>query len=241
LKINAIVLHSIKYRENDVIAYLYTQQMGRQTYIVHNALKPSGQRQIALVQPLFLLELEVQPSKKQHGMGIVKEMQVAVPLAGIAGNIKKNIIAMFISETIYRFVKEEEANPVLYDFLEQQIITLDTMQADAANFHLYFLSGLARHLGFLPDNSYDAQQRCFFDLHSGCFTDTPPPHLQYLDAAASGLLWQMLHCTANDLSTFALNHTQRNTLTNGLLYYYSFHLGISNPIRSFAVLREVFA
>jgi DNA repair protein RecO (recombination protein O) len=104
---------------------------------------------------------------------------------------------------------------------------------------LFFLTQLAKHLGFLPGNKYD-MQHCYFDLRSGCFVSSMPIR-DYLDAQTSCILWQMLNCGIKDLSMFALNRTQRNILLNGLLNYYSIHLGMTNPIRSIGVLNYVFS
>ena len=238
MKLNAIVLHSIRYGDNDLIAYLYTLQHGRQTCVVRGGRRG---RHTAMVQPLFLLEIEAQPPRRASGMGLAREIRASPPLADIAGSIAKTAVALFMSETLYRFVREEEANPPLYSFLEGQIMALEQIGEGAANFHLYFLANLARHLGFLPGNTYDARSRCLFDLHTGCFADSAPPHEQYLDARTALLLWQMLCCQPCDLRAFALCRTERAALASGLLHYYSYHLGMPNPVRSLAVLSEVFA
>jgi DNA repair protein RecO (recombination protein O) len=241
MKLDAIVLHSIKYGEADLIIYLYTQQHGRQSCMLRGIHKTIAHRNTANVQPLFLLEIEALPPKKSSGMPVIHELKASPPLAGIAGSISKTAMALFISEILYRFIKEIEANPALYDFLQRHIIALDQMHEGIANFHLYFLAQLAHHLGFLPGNKYDSMRQPIFDLRTGHYVGKPPSHEQYLNAHASSLLWQLLHCPRENLHAINLSHIQRNILINGLLHYYSFHLGMQNPIRSLAILREIFA
>jgi DNA repair protein RecO (recombination protein O) len=241
MKLTGITLHSIKYGESSLIVYLYTQQQGRQTYMLHGARKPAARQKAAMIQPLFVLDMEIYPPRKNAGMGIIKELKPAIPLAQLAGNVQKTAIALFISEVLYRFIKEEEVNAHLYGFLEQQILHLNNIESGIANFHLFFLAQLARHLGFLPGNDYDDRRHCFFDIRTGCFVDAAPTHLQYMEKSTASLLWQLLQCQIADLKQFTLNQDQRNTLLRGLLEYYSFHLGMQNPIRSQAVLHEVFS
>jgi DNA repair protein RecO (recombination protein O) len=240
MMLNAIVLRSIKYRDHDLILYLYTRQQGRVSCLLRNARKASAHPQAAYAQPLFLLEIETALQRKTSDMLAVKEIRIMQPLAGIAGNIYKSAIAMFIAETLYRYVREEEANIGLYDFVERHIIMLNEMSDGVSNFHLYFLVQFGGHLGFLPGNTYDARLRCFFDLQTGCFVEHTPLHQCYLDAPSSLLLWQMLHCLPSALSAFLLTHNKRTTLLRGLLQYYSFHLGTTCSLRSLEVLGEVF-
>ncbi|GHT11155.1 DNA repair protein RecO [Bacteroidia bacterium] len=239
-KLRGIVLHSLKYGESSLIVRLYTDVYGRQTYMLRGVRKTTAQHKAACVQPLFLLALETYPARKAGGMGIIKEMKTLVPLPNMTSDVRKTAMALFISEVLHRFVKEEEPNPALYDFLQQHIIALEQIEQEMANFHLFFLAQLAQHLGFLPGNTYDARLRCFFDIQAGQFVGTTPLHTQYFSPQNAALLWQLLQSQISDLQYIKLHHQQRQTLLNGLLDYYSFHLGMQNPIRSLAVLHEVF-
>lgn len=236
MKLNAIVLHSIRYRDNDTIAYLYTLQAGRQTCILYGR-KPSA----ALLQPLFVLEMEANAPKNPMGIGIIKQMWAALPMAHIAGSIVKTAIALFISEILYRFIKEEEANAALYYFLTKNISALNSMEQGTANFHLHFLTHLAMHFGYFPCNDYDARERSIFDLHTGSFQHSVPTHDDYLAASDACLLWRLMRCGTNDLHTITLPHNRRCILINSLLRYYSIHFGMQNPIRSLSILNEIFA
>jgi DNA repair protein RecO (recombination protein O) len=95
-KLNGIVLHSIKYSESSLIAYVYTHQLGRQTYMLQGVRTSSARHKAALVQPLFLLEIEAYPTRKMGSMARAKEFKVAYPLQNLSSDIRKNVMALFI-------------------------------------------------------------------------------------------------------------------------------------------------
>ena len=64
VKTRGIVLNFIKYRESSIIALIYTEQLGLQTYIVNSVRKKGPGSRIALFQPFTLLDMVVYTSPK---------------------------------------------------------------------------------------------------------------------------------------------------------------------------------
>lgn len=58
---------------------------------------------------------------------------------------------LFMAEVIYRTVKDGAAEDGLYEWCEHQILTLDALQSDFSNFHIYFLLEFCIALGFRPE------------------------------------------------------------------------------------------
>src|SRR5690606_29780945 len=88
-------------------------------------------------------------------------------------HILKSSIVMFLSEVLSATLKEEEANPTLYEFLETTLQWLDH-ESEFANFHILFLIKLSKHLGFYPETTN--QDLPYFDLRSGTFEQRPQGH-----------------------------------------------------------------
>ena len=59
---------------------------------------------------------------------------------------------MFISEVLYRAIKDGVSEPGLYDWCRKNIVMLDAMQSDFCNFHIRFLLELAVVMGFSPQS-----------------------------------------------------------------------------------------
>ena len=240
-KLRGIVLHSIKYGESSIIAHIYTDMQGRQTYMLNGVRGTAPRRhKAALIQPLFLLDIEAYPARRQGAMCRMKEFRAGVPLQSLPFDVHKSMIALFIGEVLYKLIREEEQNEALFGFLHKYILLLDEMQRGVPNFHLYFLAQLAQHLGFFPGNEHSAEY-AYFDMKNGVFVPFTPAHGVFMDKPTSALLGKLLGAEINDLQHVQTSMGQRNLLLRKLLDYYCSHLGMSNPIRSLAVLEEVVA
>lgn len=238
-KTNAIALHGVRYGETSLIAYLYSSEHGRITIMVNGAFsggKSGGKA--AFFQPLSLLSVIYYPAK-HNGIGKLKEVTVYEPLSSLPYNHTKRTIALFIGEVIYRTIREEEANPALYQFLESTILFLDHMEQGVANIHLLFLSHLSRHLGFYPQGNW-SNSTPYFDFKSGHFVPNEPLHPQYMSKDDSAILSSILSLRFDDSATVELSRSQRKSFLNGLIGYYSYHLGSFNTFNSLQVLVDVF-
>ena len=88
--------------------------------------------------------------------------------------MNKLSVVLFLSEVLSAALKEEEANPSLFQFLSNSLSWFD-VQDNVANFHIFFLLSLTKHLGFFPDINH--QNLPYFDLENGCFTAHKSEHL----------------------------------------------------------------
>lgn len=78
-KARGIVLHTIKYGDSSAIAYLFTDVLGRMSYMVQGIRSKRGRgNKAALLQPMFLVEFEgvEQPHAQMHR---VREMRQSPP------------------------------------------------------------------------------------------------------------------------------------------------------------------
>ena len=238
-KLRGIVLHSIKYGDTSLIVHIYTDLHGRKAYMLNGVRGGKSKQRAALLQPLFLLDIEAYPERRSGAMCRAKEFRASVPLQSLPFDLTKNVIALFVGEVLYKLVREEEQNAPLFDFLHRYILLLDELQQGTANFHLYFLVQLARHLGFFPGNAHSTDTP-YFDMLNGVFVPFEPHHAEYMNKPTSALLGELINADFAELKNIKTNREQRNTLLRALLDYYSAHLGMANPIRSLAVLEEVF-
>ena len=116
-KARGIVLHTVKYGESSLVAYLFTDVGGRQTYMIQGVRSSRGRgNKAALFQPMFLLEFEgvEQPHAEMHRM---KEVRNLVPLSSVPFDVRKSTVSLFMAEVLYRLIREVEANEPLFDFL----------------------------------------------------------------------------------------------------------------------------
>jgi len=237
-KLKAIVLHSIKYKENSSIVYLYTDGFGRQTYLINGLRSSKSKAKQSLFHPLFLLDIEAYHNPKSD-IQRLKECQLAVPLQSTPFVLTKSSLALFISELLYKVVREEEPNAELFGFLYHSILMLDELEDGVANFHLHFLTQLSKYLGFYP-NIAKQEDASYFDIKTGEFCVFRPRHPLFFSTESTSLLKSLINLPASRLSQLELNRHQRNSFLGSMMEFYSFHFENLSQLKSLQVLSEVF-
>ncbi len=126
-KARGVVLHTIKYGDSSMVAYLFTDLFGRMNYMIQGVHSSRGRgNKAALFQPMFLVEFEgiEQPQARMHRM---KEVRSLTPLSSLPFDVRKSTISLFMAEGLYRLIRESEANEPLFDFVCRSVVQLDRM------------------------------------------------------------------------------------------------------------------
>ena len=134
-----IVLRTVAYGETSVIALLYTELFGLQSYIV-NGLRTTKKSSVKsnLFQPSAILELEVYHNELKN-LQRIKEARWHYLYQQIFFNIPKNAVALFITELLQKVIRQPEHNPNLYNFIEDAYIQLDKADTKVtAGYPLFF-------------------------------------------------------------------------------------------------------
>lgn len=237
-KTQGIVLHTVKYGDSSMIAYILTRHAGRQNYMVQGVRSTkSRSNKAALFQPMFLVEFESieTPHSQMHR---IKDLRSSVVLRSLAFDVRKSTISLFMAETIYRLIRETEQNEPLFDFVFHSVSALDALESGVSNFHLWFLVKLSYFLGFYPANEY--VQDGYFNIQDGCFCRNIPDHRQCFSQQESHILHQMMGIEISQLGDIELKGQSRSNFLSSLLLYFSYHFESVHNIRSVEILREVF-
>ncbi|MEG1606803.1 MAG: DNA repair protein RecO [Mucinivorans sp.] len=227
-----VVLHSTKYGENQLIVHLLTLKSGRRSYITRIG-KSSGHN---IFQPLFLVEFEASAC---HGeLHRLSSAVASFQLRNIPFDIKKNTISLFLSELLYRLVREPLDDERMYLFVEQSIQQLDAMTLGVANFHLWFLVHLAHFMGYEIDREYHSTW--WFDMRMGAFCPIEPAHLQKINPRYAAMLSLIVDAQTENLSTIELHQCDRVALLTALVDYYAYHSEMIRSVRSIEILSSIF-
>ena len=210
-----IVLHTTKFGENSLVVHTLSKEYGRRGFLVRGAGKKSA---MSLFQPLSILEADITESSKSN-LYTARNISLIHHLSGIRGNMFKNSMTMFMSEVLYRVIKEGAAEQGLYEWCERNILLLDAVQNDFSNFHLRFLLELTVALGFSPE-SRDLQP----------FVGDHYPTVE-----------RFMQTSFAESMLIPLNGTVRNEIAEEILRYIEFHTESSVNINSLKVLRDLFA
>jgi DNA repair protein RecO (recombination protein O) len=237
-KTRGIVLHTTRYGDSSLVVQCYTEQSGRQSFMVKGVRRSRKDNRANLFQPLFILDFEVY-HKDSREMQLVKEVNRAIPLNSIPYDVTKSTQAIFMAEVLYRVVKEEEPNPMLAHYLISTIQYLDALEEASPDFHIIFLFQLSRYLGFYPQKSIRGEE-LFFDLASGRFqTVFVEPDIQ-LDEPSSALWKSYMLTDYQQVKSLEMNSTQRKKILDNLVRYYHLHVEGMGEVRSLEILHEFF-
>ena len=237
-KAQGIVLHTVRYGDTSLIAYVLTDVAGRQTYLVQGACGGKGKgNKSALFQPMFPLAFEGIALRRSQ-MDRMKDIRLLEPLRSVPFDVRKSTIALFMAESLYKLVRESEADTTLFAFVREAILALDRMEEGVANFHLWFLVQLSAFLGFYPGNHYTAGD-CF-DIVEGAFVDRMPDHAIVLNRPNAALLAELMTCGVEQLGELALARSQRADFLTSLLHYFGYHFDTVYKMQSIRILGEEF-
>lgn len=237
-KAHGIVLHTIKYGDTSLVAYVLTDTLGRQNYLVQGVKSGRGKgNKAALLQPMFLLEFEGIPSRHSQ-MDRMKDVRLSQPLQSIPFDVRKSTIALFMAEVLYRLVREVEPDSPLFGFVRDSVTALDRMEEGISNFHLWFLVQLSAFLGFYPAGEYSEGD--WFDITEGSFVGRFPEHAIAVSRPNSALLASLMGVEAEQLGSLPLSRSQRADFLADMLHYFGYHLDAIDKVQSVRMLGEIF-
>lgn len=239
-----IVLKTFKYAETSLIAKIYTQHFGLQSYIINNVRSSKASHiKSAALQPLTLLQMVVYKNPHKD-LQRVKELKPTPPLTSLPFQLQKSSIALFISEILYKTLKEEEQNEPQFEFLHYCIAFLDQTPHSCSNFHLWLMAQLSRFLGFFPNISAQTTANLlppFFDLKEGIFTNIEPKtHSFYITDPLQKIIFELFTSHVANIHTLKINRSERQQILHILIAYYQLHVPNFGEVQSLKILLEIF-
>ncbi|WP_201987416.1 DNA repair protein RecO [Hymenobacter rubidus] len=235
IKTRGIVLSYLKYRETSIIARVYTEQLGVQSYVVNGVRKAKPPGRIALFQPFTLLELVAYVARGSGGLTRLSEFRCAEPFQTLPYDVQKGSVVLFLSEIVGKAVREEEQNEPLFRFLHDSILAFDRQTAGSENFALGFLLQLASYLGFGIASGAELTDQVIMAGHSPVAAGSTGPatlRLREFEHYFDELL-------RTPVTSTIPNGRVRHELLNVLIRYYQLHVEQLGEIRSLDILSQV--
>ncbi len=152
-KTKGIVLNHIKFGEKSLVVTIYTEKLGRKSFLIQNVFSSRTKFHPSFFQPFTLLDIQVD-QKPSRELQRIREIMLIQPFLSIPFNASKRAITLFLTEIISKTIKEEEENQILFQYIYNCIQLLDLNDTATANFHLVFLINFSKYLGFYPIDNY---------------------------------------------------------------------------------------
>ena len=217
--IQLILIATTKTGENAIVLHTLSREYGRRSFIARIGKKA----RMASFLPLNILEADI-VSNPKSSLWSASNIVVKSPLDGIRSNMYKNTMTLFMSEVLFRTIKDGVNEEGLFDWCMRSIMTLDKIESNFSNFHIRFLLELTGALGFSPS---------FDDIAPFASSGTGSNnHLKSLEA--------FLTSSFSESMIIPLTGSDRKEIAEDLLRYLEFHTESTIAVRSLDVLHEVF-
>ena len=234
-----IVLRTLKYSDNLMIADIFTETRGRLSFLVPVSRSKSSKVKSVLFQPLSMLSFSA--AYRQGGKLVrLSEVRPFVLYSSIPYDPCKSAVALYLAEFLTRALREESDNAAIFTFLESSLRWLDEADEGFANFHILFLLRLTRFLGIAPNLEQAVADSGYFDLSAGCFVGVQPLHGNFLTATQAADFFSLFRCDYNEMSRFAMSRKLRWEFLDVIHRYYRLHIPDFPELRSAEVLKELF-
>lgn len=228
----AVVLNYIRYRETSIVVRCYTEAFGVQSYVVNSVRTARGSAKIAYYQPLTLLSL-IAYHREGVELSRISQVQFYDPTLIPSPDVRKASIRLFLSEVLTRVVQEQEANPDKFEYIFTSLLAFEHAETHLENFHLQFLLGLARRLGFgVTDATALYQQIYGLELRGS--TAAGLAHAEELEALKA-LLGNPY------FEPLGISSRLRRQLLEDIVRYYRRHIEGMAVLKSLEVLQEIFS
>ena len=234
-----IVLKTIKYGETSIIATIFTEKFGVQTYLVNGVRTQKKTVKAHFFQPSSLLELEVYHNEFKN-LQRIKEVKWSNVYKNVLSDVTKHSVALFMVELLYKCLKQPEPNESLFGFCEDAFLQLDISRSEiTANFALYFGVQLPQFFGFQWQNNFSEVEN-IFDFKEGKFVNEQvagPDSMTIELSFYFSELARVLHPV--DLTEIALNRNTRLALIKELEKFYAWNISDFGKMKTPDILHEV--
>lgn len=240
-KTSGIVLKTVRYGETSIIATIYTELFGLQSYLVNGVRSSSkkGAGRANLFQPAAILELIVYHNELKN-LQRIREFKWGHIYSQVFFSVPRNAVALFMVELLIRSLKQPESNAPLYHFIEQAFLDLDEAnESETAVFPLDFALRLSRHYGFGLRDIYSERSN-ILDLKEGEFVQERPVHPYFLEGIYSELTSELLKsATHREAAGIRIKRETRRALLHAYETFYALHIQDFGTLQTLPVLETV--
>lgn len=234
-----IVLRTTKYGETSVVATIFTELLGIQSYMVNGVRTAGKSWKAGYFQPGSILDMEVYHNELKD-LQRIKEFRWSYLYKNVLSDVTKHSVALFMVELLHKCLKQPENNIDLFQFSEDALMQLDMAGSTVtANFPLYYCIHLSQFFGLKLEDDY-SENNPILDLVEGRFVDLSPPHPHFLQNDHSFFISQLLKVQHPDeLVMIRLNAMLRKEMLYALQDFYGLHIHDFGIMRSLPILHEV--
>jgi DNA repair protein RecO (recombination protein O) len=208
----AIALSYIKHAESTIIAKIFTEEKGLQSFIIKGVRNKKSKKKLGLFQALQLSNINANYVPKK-GLQYLTDISLLNSQTQEGINMKKNFLSLFVAEVASKILHENEVDKPLFQFLWNLKNTLATSNKIDANFPILFMIDLSKYMGFYPLKQ--EEESAYFNLELGEFTNNTQQLNYYINQKNSNYFKALLN-----KKKVVIPYANRNQLLLDLIDYY---------------------
>jgi hypothetical protein len=214
------------YSESSSILHFYTQEKGYQSFIFKGGLKKGkALNQLGLYELTYF-------KRPESDLGIINQLDFAWSTFQIYEKPQKVLLVFFLADILKQTLRHQGPDPDLFEFLQAQIIQLETQTQDR-NFPCTFLAQYLMLLGYAPLIEGESV-RCF-DLKKGVFSEVHTLTSDAIEDLEMVVFLKEQFWPTQDFNW--PNSVQKNGLQH-LVRYASYHMSGFNLDKTLSILHE---
>lgn len=236
IKTELIVLDAVRYSDTALIVHTYSREVGPLHVKVTRSGRHKSSTSRIFLTPLSLLETSMD-FRHNREVQIPLETHLLYCPSCISTDPVANAVTHFLTELLFRLLRNEEPDYELFGLLRDEIFSMDSLStSELANFHIVLLLRLMPLLGIQPrTDSY--RPGYILDIEEGVFC----PPLNDRRRAESPIFQSLIELLGTTSPhSYPLSGERRNALLRMLLRYYSHHFPSLSDLRSLDVLSALF-
>jgi len=207
----AIALTYFKYSESSIIAKLFTEENGLQSFIVKGVRSKSSKKKLVAFQPLQLSQINASLILSRNIQSL-SSINLTPDQINTSINIKNNFLGLFIAEVLSKILQERVVDKALFQYIWN--IKIELGGKVNSNYALLFLLNLSKFFGISP--STDNLLANYFDLAKGEFSENKSRYTLSLENS------KYLKIMLTQSNQIIPSHN-RSELLKSLIDYYKLH------------------
>lgn len=237
-EIEFIALRTIRYNDRNSILSAWSRRHGRLSFLLPAGAGREARRRRALSMPLSLVSCTADLGRLRDIL-TMRDPAPMLPLHGIHSHPVKASIAMLVAEVLGTTLRETQGDDAIFAFLVESVLTLNDLSMTLlTNFHIAFLARLTTFLGIAPDDT-TYRPGSYLDMHEGIYRTTPPVNSRFLSQPDSTVAYTLGRITYRNMHRFRFTRSERNSVTDTILAYYTLHHSPMGHLTTLPILRSL--
>lgn len=232
------MLGRVRHSDRTDIITLYTRERGREAFAVAAGSGRAAQARAARLQLLSVVEFEAsrKPGLEMGRMGQIASSRV---WHSLYRDPEKGALVFFLSDFLNRLLRESAAEPLIWEYIIEEVGRLDRMEGGIGNFHISFLMGILPLAGIEPDWE-GWREGSWFDMRTGEFTLWKPTGACHLSPEEAKSAARLLRAGSHAVGRMRIGRKMRGRILDALLAYIGVHYPGAANLGSLSILREIY-